>query len=144
VATLLAEDDFGMWLQVPAGTVMQGPVTSGEFEFDCAVLVDDVHQWVAWWVDDPGGRRVSVDVCLPPARTAQGWTFVDLELDPVRHESGLVEVDDEDEFAVACHNLWIDHHEAALARAASERAVRLLIERIEPYGSVGWTRLDGR
>jgi hypothetical protein len=133
-----------MWLQVPAGTLMLGPDTSGELAHDCAVLVDNVHQWIAWWVDDPRGRRVSVDVCLPPARTAQGWTFVDLELDPVRHESGLVEVDDEDEFAVACHNLWIDRHDATVARSASDRAVQLLTEHIEPYGSVGWERLDGR
>jgi hypothetical protein len=133
-----------MWLHVSAGTAVNGPSAAGVFEFDCAVLVDDVHQWVAWWVDDPRGRRVSVDVCLPPARTEQGWTFVDLELDPVRHESGLVEVDDEDEFAVACHNLWIDRHDAVLARGASDRAVRLLTEHIEPYGSVGWERLDGR
>jgi hypothetical protein len=45
------------------------------------------HQsWVLWWVADPADRRIEIDVYSPPERTSDGWRYVDLELDSVRHE----------------------------------------------------------
>lgn len=72
--------------------------------FDAVLLLAELRPCVTWWVDDPHDRRVEVDICLPPQRTDQGWSFIDLELDPIRHERDQrVVTHDEDEFITRSH-----------------------------------------
>lgn len=80
-----------------------------------------------------------MDVCLPPERTSDGWRFIDLELDPVRHEDGTVEVEDEDEFRTACEEGWISPEEASFALTMADELERLLRQCREPRGVEGWT-----
>ncbi len=53
------------------------------------LLLNPERFWLAWWVDDPEDTRLIVDICLSPLRVDDGWTYVDLELDPVRQETEL-------------------------------------------------------
>ena len=65
-----------------------------------------------------------------------------LELDPLAFPDGRVEIEDEDEFVAACDVGLISHDEAIKARAASTEVERCLRHRTEPFGRVGWDKLD--
>jgi hypothetical protein len=136
-----ADDEWGTWLAAPRGTAWTAPHNAGTLAFDVVILIGHGQYWVSWWVDDPADRRIEIDVCLPAERTRDGWTYVDLELDPVRHGSGLVEVQDRDEFAAACGERWIDPAIAPNAEETARSLEHALTVREEPFGDVGWRRL---
>ena len=137
-----ADDEFGVWLFARTGARWHAPHAIGTLGFDVLLLLQADRNWVAWWVDDPGGRHVVVDICLLPVREPEGWSFVDLELDPSRHESGLVDVEDRDEFEAAVQAGWIAPPEAALAEATALVVVEMLGTQAAPFGDQGWVRLD--
>jgi predicted RNA-binding protein associated with RNAse of E/G family len=110
-------------------------------DVDAVALMDPRHSWIPWWVDRPEGRTVEIDICLPPAAQAEGWSFVDLELDVMGDELGFVRLDDEDEFASACDQGWISPEEAELARATATELEVALRRGREPFGAIGWSRL---
>ena len=140
--SLLDEDDLGVWLAYPTGAAWRAPHGTGTMPFDAVLLLVPGRPYVTWWVDDPDDPRVEVDVCLPPERTHDGWTYVDLELDPVRHErTGLVEVEDADELEEALARGWMPPADGALARATAADIAAALGARTEPWGDVGWERL---
>jgi len=61
-------------------------------------------------------RRLSIDVCLPPEPRPDGRRYVDLELDPVRHEAdGRVEIEDWDEYQESVDAGWMTRSDADLA-----------------------------
>ena len=136
------EDHDGIWLGYTEGSNWRAPHDTGTMPFDAIVLIRPGEPHVTWWVDDPADRRVEVDVCLPPVETRDGWSFIDLELDPIRHElNGVVEIDDDDEFQDACDRGWISAAEARLATATAHALAAALIDRKEPWGETGWLRL---
>lgn len=137
----LTEDEFGVWLYGPAGSTWEAPHDRGKLPFDFVALVNPNNWWVAWWVDDPKDKRLEIDVCLPPQREDDGWSYVDLELDPIRHESGLVEIQDRDEFEDACQRGWITPENAKAANATAEAMEMWLSRRDEPLGQEGWKKL---
>ena len=138
----LLEDEFGTWLHGPTGSVWKNLRDAGELPFDVVVLLHPERYFVAWWVDDPGDRRLEIDVCLCPQREHDGWSYIDLELDPVRHEDGSVEILDRDEFDVACRSGWIESEHAEIAHATALAMEVALRNREEPWGDEGWRRLD--
>jgi hypothetical protein len=135
------EDAFGVWLFAPTGSPWQAPDDEGRLPVDVLVLLNPEQPWIAWWVDDPVDRRLEIDVCLPPAPVADGWSFVDLELDPKRHANGHIEVEDHDEFDDARRAGWINDADAALALATASRIEADLRAYTEPFGHDGWERL---
>lgn len=140
---LATEDAAGTWLYYPTGSSWSAPHDTGTMPFDALLLLAADRPFVTWWVDDPSDRRIEIDICLPPTETDTGWSFIDLELDPVRHEhTGVVEVEDLDEFDDACRRTWISNAEAAMARATAAEMAAALSQRIEPWGDDGWQRLD--
>lgn len=141
---VVAEDDDGIWLAYMTGASWRAPHDRGTMPFNAIVLLRLADPFVTWWVDDPADRRVEIDVCLPPLATTDGWSFVDLELDPVRHElTGVIEIEDLDEFEAACAAGWISESEAEIARATARRMATALERREEPWGDAGWRRLQG-
>jgi hypothetical protein len=139
---LVADDGDGIWLSYPKGAAWRAPHDTGTMPFHALVLVRPGDPFVTWWVDDPADRRIEVDICRPPTRTADGWSFVDLELDPVRHErTGVIEIEDDDEFEEACRHGWIDAQDAATASSAAQELAAMLARREEPWGDAGWRRL---
>lgn len=109
---------------------------------DAVVLLRPGDPFVTWWVEDPRDRRVEVDICLPPVETADGWSFVDLELDPVRHElTSVIEIEDGDEFEEARSAGYMSDADAALATATAKELAAALAANREPWGEEGWMRL---
>jgi hypothetical protein len=135
------EDQFGFWFSAPRGSRWRGPGTEGHLPFDTVLLLNPGSFWIPWWVDGPEGKRVAVDVCLAPERTRDGWRYIDLELDPVRRENGIVEVEDRDEFEMACSNGWISPEESQTANATAAMLEDALRRSVEPFGETGWRRL---
>lgn len=66
---------------------------------------------------------------------------MDLELDPVRHERGQIEIEDEDGFSQAVALGWIAPNHAAKAQTVAAEYADLLRIRAEPWGTAGWDRL---
>jgi hypothetical protein len=141
--TLLSgTDEFGTWLFAPQGAAWQAPHDSGRLPFDVLVLLAPARPYVAWWCNDPHGRRLEIDVCLPPEPVTDGWSFVDLELDVIRHEdTGRTEVVDHDEFRAARRAGLIDPAAARLALATARDVQARARDRVEPLGSAGWRNL---
>ncbi|MFC0004004.1 DUF402 domain-containing protein [Micromonospora siamensis] len=138
-----AEDADGTWLRGAAGSPWGGPDHHGVLSLSAVVLVAVGRPWAAWWVADPGDRRLEIDVCLPAERAGAGWRYVDLELDPVRHEQdSRVEIEDWDEYEVACREGWMSGDDGMLARAVAEERAEALRRREEPWQERGWRLLD--
>ena len=137
------EDAHGVWLSALRGSRWTAPHDTGNLPFDVLILIGEARNWVVWWVDDSYDKRVEVDICLPPSRTSEGWGFVDLELDPMRHESsGLIVVHDRDDFDEACRQGWITRADAEVADATARTMADALRVRRPPFGEEGWTRLS--
>ena len=98
--------------------------------------------WIAFWCVRGGKSVISLDVCTPPTFIDGEWLYTDLELDPHAFADGRVEIHDEDEFLAACHAGLISRAEAREARAAAQEIEQCLRDRLEPFGRVGWQRLD--
>lgn len=108
----------------------------------CSYCTRTVRGWCGG-VDDPADRRIELDVCLPPERTAEGWRYVDLELDPVRHEQEhWIEIQDEDEYQDSVRQGLMTPAEADLARRSADEGARLLLRPDQPWWSHGWRMLS--
>jgi hypothetical protein len=140
-------------LYSPLGCLYRG--RSGETVTECEVgqgdrtrglpvlrLVPKVGWWFAAWYRVGEAAIIGIDVCTPPTRVDDEWHYVDLELDPHGFDDGRVELHDEDEFTAACEAGLISASEAAEASATAAELVRGLREKREPFGRVGWDRLD--
>ena len=114
---------------------------TGTLLFDLLLLLSAERCWVAKWVDDPIDNRLEIDICLPPKREHDGWSYIDLELDPVRHKDGTIEIQDRDEFAFACRDGWITPEQAVMANTTAVAMTDALRKRDEPLGNEGWRRL---
>ncbi|MBM2623791.1 DUF402 domain-containing protein [Actinoplanes sp. LDG1-06] len=137
-----AEDEDGFWLRGPVGTPWRAPHATGSSEVPVVVLLAPGRPWAAWWVGDPADRRLEIDVCRPPERDGNGWQYVDLELDPVLHETeGRVEIEDWDEYDESVRNGWMTADDAKLARVVAEGCAQLLHQRSEPWLDRGWKML---
>ena len=137
------EDAHGSWLYGPVGSRWGAPHDEGHLSVPALVLLHPDRAWVVWWVADPSDRRIEIDVCLPPERTGEGWRYVDLELDPVRHEqSSRTEIEDEDEYARSVRQGWMSPDEATLARRAADDGDRMLRQRDQSWSARGWHLLD--
>ncbi|MBD3242684.1 MAG: DUF402 domain-containing protein [Chitinivibrionales bacterium] len=154
-AYVMSEDSHGLWLYSPTGTIHRcragseireckvggGPDGPG---FHVMHLVPCAAWWTAAW---HYGRRedevsISVDICTPPRLIDDEWCYTDLKLDPYAFPDGRVVVDDEEEFAAACETGLISPNEALEARAAATEVEGHLRDRSEPFGLVGWNKLD--
>jgi uncharacterized protein DUF402 len=140
-ARFFTEDARGEWLYLPTGSSWEAEHDVGKLPFDVLVLMRPSEWFVSWWVDDRMDRRVELDICLPPERTEDGWSFVDLELDCVRHHTGVVSIDDRGEFEAACRAGSIPEAEAETALATATAMALKLLDNDEPWGEAGWRRL---
>ncbi|MET7835703.1 DUF402 domain-containing protein [Micromonospora sediminicola] len=139
----VGQDRDGTWLRGPVGSAWGAPHDRGNLSVPVVVLLATGRPWAAWWVGDPADRRLEIDVCRPPEVTEGGWRYVDLELDPVRHEvDGRVEIEDWDEYDDACRDGWMNPDDAELARATAQHCADLLRQGTEPWLRCGWQLLD--
>lgn len=135
----LGDDDFGVWLGAPIGTVY------GKGE-EAAVYATQERRVMlfprdAWWTamfhEAPARLDVYCDVSTPPEWTHTGEvTTVDLDLDVCRTRGdGSVYVDDEDEFAVHQRRYGYPPHVVSSAESTAEWLSAALRDGAEPFGA---------
>jgi hypothetical protein len=149
-AELLGEDEHGVWVGAPVGTLLSRPGVSLVTDQAHVTLLPRDEPFVATFYA-PGGLAhcdVYVDVTTvpvwvsSPATGSDGAvdtvTAVDLDLDVVRGWSGRVWVEDEDEFAAHRVRYAYPGDVVRLAASSCER-VRVAVEQgLPPYdGSAG-------
>ncbi len=146
-AQRLGEDDHGVWLYAPPHTIAQrGHEPPRPIETGFVIAVPQDEHWIAEFYRDHPWHSVYVNIGTPPQWAGDRVTQVDLDLDVVRRIDGSVEVLDEDEFLD--HQVRYEYPQDLIdaTRAATDRAVELLLERIEPFGDAAhrWLRAAGR
>jgi len=145
---LMEADEHGTWLFTPQHSrhrdgdgefcevAQQWPGGPGEHALH---LVPRDGWWFATW--RPSGLLVA-DVSTQPVFVDNEWTYVDLELDPYRRPDGSVGTEDWDDLADAYSAGLITDHEHTAAVNASRTLERSFTHGIEPFGTIGWTRLS--
>jgi len=141
----LGEDEHGVWVGAPIGTVLQrGHEPSSIEEQGWVGLVPWEATWSPLWnrTKEP---EVYVDVTTRASWDGNTVHMVDLDLDVVRHRDGSVAILDEDEFAE--HQVALGYPAEVIAEAEATAAwlVEALTARVEPFGDVGaaWLRRLG-
>jgi len=105
-------------------------------------LIPRVGWWIAAWYRIGDEAIIGIDICTPPTLIDDEWHYTDLELDPHAFGDSRVEIDDEDEFLAECEAGFISSTEAVEARRAADELTQGLRDKREPFGRVGWDRLD--
>lgn len=141
-AQLLGEDEHGVWLGVPDGTVATLGTEDVVRETGHVVLVPREAWWSALFNPPPRPTEVYCDIVTPAVWTAPDEVMmVDLDLDVRRRrETRLVELLDEDEFAEHRRRWGYPSDAAAEAQAAAAWLVDALGNGTEPFASTyrGW------
>ena len=142
VTTFLGEDAWGRWMGVPRGSKRWKGAESvrptGQDAVFCA-------PYEGWWHLHYNGDTTEythfVDIVTPPAWVSPDrYEMIDLDLDVVRGQDGLVAVQDEDEFLV--HQARYGYSPEMVDRAEQETrlVVSMLEAGVEPFFEVaaGW------
>lgn len=149
----LDRDSDGLWLFTPAGSKYRSSdgQRDGECEveggngpgLDSLILVPDCSQgWLATWHTPERSLHISVEVCTWIRRDADVVAFMDWELDPFRLRTGLVAVEDLDDFVEARSPGLLSTAEAELALSAAGWAERTLRRQAAPFDVRGDRRLS--
>jgi protein associated with RNAse G/E len=148
--TRLGEDEHGVWLGAPIGTVYgKGPVTEVYATEERRVMLFPRNAWwTALFHDAPAHLDVYCDVTTPPQWMHAGEvTTVDLDLDVCRiRADGSVFVDDEDEFALHKDRYGYPPDVIASAESAAASLTAALRDAREPFAGRyrHWLRRVGR
>ena len=147
MAHRLGDDEHGVWLHVPQGTLARrGEEAPLHVPYGFVMLVPDGDPWLVEFYWDNPSHPVYVNIGTPPEWHGDRVTHVDLDLDVIRKPDGGIEILDEDEFAD--HQVRFEYPPQLVrsARAAADRAVELLTAAVEPFGvaSQQWLRIAER
>ncbi|MEV6522989.1 DUF402 domain-containing protein [Longispora sp. NPDC051575] len=142
----LGEDDHGVWLGAPVGTVFskadQGPIRTSTSPL--VTLVPRETWWTASFYGTPARLDAYCDVTTPSRWLHPGEvTMIDLDLDACRErDTGRVYLDDEDEFAD--HQVRYSYPPDMIARAGdtADWLTAALRDATEPFASRYRTWLD--
>ncbi|SDG91288.1 DUF402 domain-containing protein [Nonomuraea jiangxiensis] len=132
---LLGEDQHGIWVKVPGGTIArkgEGPPVT--LKATTIMLFPRDAWWTASFNCPPNKSEVYVDVTTVPEWRDGEVTMLDLDLDVIRMRDGRLILDDEDEFAE--HQLLLNYPPSLITQA--ENTARWLLnavgQRKEPFG----------
>lgn len=129
----LAEDDWGVWLWSPPGTVAQrGDDEPKTFHHTNVKLIRPDAWWTAIWND---GKRFDlyVDIITPAVWDGDRVSMIDLDLDVERTIEGVVSILDEDEFADHQVTLEYPAHLISGARRAADDVAEQVAAGAEPF-----------
>lgn len=144
----VGEDDDGRWLFTPAGSTFRS--SDGQHDSQCDVegglesltLVPDRPRfWMATWQMPQCSLHISVEICNWIRRDADVLSFLDWELDPFRLRSGVVGVEDLDDFAEARVGGLLDAAATESALGAAAWVERSLRRQTAPFDGRGDRRL---
>jgi len=130
----LGVDDHGVWLGARHGNSVLQPDGRIEHQVDDAVWLIPAEGWwmAAFWFT--ATTDLTIDICQPPSRDGDTWSFVDLELDLYRDAQGEAGIVDQDEFAALAAAGLVPEHDLAAAGAAADQLLPLVHQRAEPFG----------
>lgn len=141
-ATHLGVDDHGVWLGALRGNPVLQPDGDTDTQVDDAVWLIPAEGWwiAAFWFTET--TDLTIDICQPPRRTADTWSFVDLELDLYRNAEGGAAIVDQDEFAALAAAQLVDESDLSAAEDAADQLLPLVRQRAEPFGQAAraWLR----
>jgi uncharacterized protein len=135
-ARRLDEDDLGTWVGVPRGTasVYHGRPSVEQIPF--VLLIPHHGWWTGMFNPPPRTSEVYCDITTPARWEGDTVHIVDLDLDVVRRrDSGLVELRDEDEFAVHRESFGYPPELVAEAYAAARKLLVSLGDGSEPFAT---------
>ncbi len=135
-ARRLDSDDLGTWVGVPRGTasVYHGRPSVEQIPF--VLLIPHNAWWTGMFNPRPRTSEVYCDITTPARWEGDTVHIVDLDLDVVRRrESGLVELRDEDEFAVHRESFGYPEDLVAEAYAAARKLLAALGDGTEPFAT---------
>ncbi len=139
----LGEDDWGDWIAVPRGAVRWKGGTAMRPTQSDAVFCAPRGQWWHLHYNGPTTRFSHfVDIVTPPRWVTENrYEMVDLDLDVVMSQDGVVAVEDEDEFEI--HQVRFDYTAEMIVRAEEEtrRIAGALEAHREPFFDVAATWL---
>jgi protein associated with RNAse G/E len=138
----LDEDQYGLWLGVPAGSVSQrGEEPEVVVSQAFVLLLPRTDWWTATFNDEPQATEIYCDITTPVEVGAELVTMIDLDLDVVRRRDGTLYVDDEDEFAE--HQVRYGYPDEVIqaARASCDQLVTAVVTE-EPFLSAYKAYLD--
>lgn len=141
----LGEDENGVWLHAPTGTVAQRgeepPIT---FPAGFVMLVPCGRWWFAdFYYGNDSLPSVYVNIGTPPEWYGDRVTQIDLDLDVVRRLNGTVEVLDEAEFLDNQVRYGYPQELIDGARAATATTAEMLERNAEPFDAAAdhWLHL---
>ena len=133
----IGEDDFGMWLWAPAGTVARRGDEPPEVQRHSFIELVPREEWLTAIWNAGGKYEIYVDVNTPPQWEGATVRMIDLDLDVVKaRDGGAVATLDEDEFAVNRRTLGYPADVVAEARATADRINRQLSRRVRAPAAV--------
>lgn len=135
-ARRLDSDDLGTWVGVPRGTasVYHGRPSVEQIPF--VLLIPHNAWWTGMFNPRPRTSEVYCDITTPARWEGDTVHIVDLDLDVVRRrETGLVELRDEDEFAVHRESFGYPADLVEEAYAAARKLLVALGDGTEPFAT---------
>ena len=103
-------------------------------------LVPRRQYWIAAFWFTPA-TDLTIDICRPPTRVADTFTFVDLELDLYRTAQGEAGIVDQDDFAALSAAQLVPQRDLDAASATADQLLPLVEQRVEPFGAVARAKL---
>jgi protein associated with RNAse G/E len=138
----LGSDRHGTWLGSRRGNLVRQPDGRQEIQQHDAVWVIDEHSWwlTAFWFTPE--TDLTVDICTPPTREGETWSFVDLELDLFRRSDGQAAIVDQEEFDLLAASGLVAESELQTAADTARDLLPLIQTRSEPFGDAAlpWLR----
>jgi len=127
--TVLGEDEHGVWVAVPTGTLTrkgdEGP--SHTWPTDSVILFPRSAWWTATFNSPPSRVEVYIDITTVPEWHDTEVTMIDLDLDVIRMRDGRLYIDDEDEFAE--HQLTLGYPPEIIVKA--EETAQWLLQAVD-------------
>jgi protein associated with RNAse G/E len=144
----LGADEWGGWISVPAGSRRwKGAAAKAPTATPAVFCAPNDAWWHLHYNGDTTEYSHFVDIATPPIWvSADRYEMIDLDLDVVRGQDGIVAVQDEDEFRA--HQARYGYSQEMIDRAEQETSVivSMLESGAEPFFEVaaGWlARLTG-
>jgi hypothetical protein len=138
----LGEDEYGVWLGAPAGSVSQRGHELKLTQEQAHVQLFPRDKWfTAIFNDEPRYTEIYADITTPVEFSDDVVTMIDLDLDVIKRRDGTVFVDDEDEFAE--HQVKYSYPPEVIATA--QQTCDWLFQAVsteEPFLTVYKTHLD--
>lgn len=131
----LGEDEHGVWLAAPTGTLWQRGSEPVVALPPSVTLIPRECWWVAAFNAPPAKYEIYIDLSTVPVWSGDEVTMVDLDLDVVRYRgNGSVRLLDEDEFAE--HRVQLGYPES-IVRNVTQTAQQLLadVAAAEPFAA---------